>query len=279
MFAVGDRNRVMDSRRFEYRRCGACGVVWLSDPPSDLAAYYPGDYHDLPDAATLAREASHQNERLALFRRHAEPGRLVEIGPSHGAFAWAAKSAGFDVVGLEMDARCCVHLQRVVGVQAVQTQAPAVELRTLPPSQAVVMFHVVEHLPDPWTTLRAVADNLVQGGVLVLATPNPHSLQFRLLGRRWVHLDAPRHLTLIPLPALRDEAAGLGLSLVESTATDRIGLECNRLGWERSLLAPPQLRPDPVLAHTIGRILTRATSRLEQRGLRGSTYTAAFRKA
>ena len=195
---------------------------------------------------------------MALITRQVDGGQMVEVGPSQGVFSAAARMAGFDVVALEMDDACCRHLREVVGVPAIKTAAPAEVLPELQPSRAVVMWHVIEHLPDPWTTLAAIAANLERGRRLAIATPNPQSIQARAFGARWVHLDAPRHLTLIPLPALSEELSGLGLELVDATTSDPIGCDLNRLGWERSILRPPALRPNPRLAHSAGRILTSA---------------------
>lgn len=277
-FRAVDRNRAVSDEVFSYSRCHACGVIWLAEPPEDLERYYPGDYHEFLDARQLGAAAAMEAPRIGLLRNHVQGGRLVEVGPSQGIFSAAARAAGFEVVALEMDAACCRHLEDVVGVEAIQTSSPDRALAQLPPSRAVVMWHVLEHLPHPWAVLRAVGHNLEAGGILALAVPNPRSLQQRVFGARWVHLDAPRHLTLIPLPALRDEADELGLDLVSATATDPVGLGLNQLGWERSVLRAPTLRPDPRLVHTIGRALTAALGPVEKRGLRGAAYTAVFRK-
>ena len=273
-----DRNRGITRSRFSYRRCAQCGVLWLPEIPPDLAAYYPAGYHHLPAKDELAAEAAAEAPRLELIARRVGPGPMVEIGPSHGAFAYAARQAGFDVVGLEMDPLCCEYLRDVVGVQAINTNEPGAALAEVAPSRAVVMWHVLEHLPDPWGVLRAAAGNLEPGGVLAVATPNPESLQFRMFRSRWLHLDAPRHLTLVPLPAMREELDRLGLSLVSATARDPVGLDLNRLGWARSILRPPALRPDPRLSHTAGRALTALFAPLETRALCGAAYTAVFQK-
>lgn len=272
-----DRNRRVTREPFDYWRCNVCCVLWLPDVPADLGAYYPPDYHESIAPEDVEAAIAADAPRIDLLRRHVEPGRLVEIGPSQGIFARAAARAGFDVTAMEMDADCCRELD-ALGLRAINTAAPQDELPALPPSRAVVMWHVVEHLPDPWAVLRAIAANLEPGGVLALGTPNPDSFQFRLLGGRWVQLDAPRHLTLIPPAALCDEAAQLGLALAEATWTDPTGLALNRLGWERSLLPPPTLRRDPRLAYAVGRVLRRAFADWEARGRRGSAYTAVFVK-
>jgi hypothetical protein len=93
-----DRNRAVSAERFEYRRCLDCSVLWLLNVPADLARYYPGDYHDFLAADGLAAAASAEAPRLEMLTRHVSGGQLVEIGPSQGVFASAARTAGFDVV-------------------------------------------------------------------------------------------------------------------------------------------------------------------------------------
>jgi len=272
-----DRNRAVSDEWFGYWRCGACGVLWLADVPADLGAHYPPGYHASIAPADVERAIAGEAWRVELIARRVAPGRLVEIGPSQGIFARAAARAGFDVVAIEMDPDCCDALE-ALGIRAINSAAPQDELTALAPSRAAVLWHVIEHLPDPWAVLRAIAANLEPRGVLALATPNPEAFGLRVLGRRWVHLDAPRHLTLIPLVALREEAARHGLRLVDATAADPVGLLLNRLAWERSLLRAPALRPDPRLVHTIGRVMLRTLGAWEARGLRGAAYTAVFVK-
>jgi SAM-dependent methyltransferase len=273
-----DRNRAVSTRHFDYAACRNCGVIWLPDVPRDLGDYYPADYHASLAPVDLDAAVAAEGRRLKLVTRYVGPGRMIEIGPSQGVFSRAATAAGFEVTALEMDADCCAYLEREVGIRAIHTADPARAMATLAPSRVVVMWHVVEHLPDPWDVLRAVAGHLEPGGVLALATPNPRSLQARALGARWAHLDAPRHLTLIPLDVLRTAANELGLQLLSATTTDEVGLGLNRLGWERSLLSPPAMRSDPRLVHTVGKVLTATVRAWEERGMRGAAYTAVLRR-
>ena len=277
-FSVADRNRCTSKRVFDYRGCGSCGLIWMLGVPDDLGELYPADYHASIAPPDLAAAVAAEAPRVALVARHVQPGRLVELGPSQGVFAAAAKAAGFDVVGLEMDADCCRSLERDVGVRAIHTDTPEAVLPTLEPSRAVVMWHVIEHLRDPWKVLRAIAAHLEPGGVLAIAAPNPHALQFALFGKRWVHVDTPRHLWLIPLAALREDLAALGFEQLSATTVDPTGLLLNGLGWQRSLLRPPTLRPDPRGAWTMGKVFGGLFGAIERRGLRGAAYTAVFRK-
>lgn len=266
-----DRNRRLSDDEFTYRRCRMCGTLFLETVPVDLERYYPQQYYDLPDPAELDRLAREGAHRVEIVSRFLQRGRLVEVGAGLGVFAYAARQAGFEVTALEMDARCCDYLRDVVGVDVVQTAEPEIVLRSLPPSRAVVMWHVLEHLPRPWECLASAAANLDPGGILVIATPNPAALQFRALGARWPHVDAPRHLQLIPADTLVGRAREHGLRPELLTSSDPGGLFWNRFGWQEALPGK--------LGSVLGGALALALRPVEGRGLRGSTYTVVFRKA
>ena len=93
-----------------------------------------------------------------------------------------------------MDERCCEYLQGELGVHTIRSDEPAALLQTLARPQVISLWHSLEHLREPAELLAAAAERLEPGGVLALGVPNPRSLQFRLLGARWAHLDAPRHI-------------------------------------------------------------------------------------
>ena len=275
-----DRNRELSDERFRYRRCLACGALSLMNVPHDLGRFYPSAYYELPSAADLDRVAPGEQHKVAMLGEHgALSGRLIEIGPGAGVFAYCARRAGFDVTAIEMDARVCAHLREAVGVEAIESDDPAAVLREQPRSRVIAMWHVIEHLPDPDAVLEVAATNLEPGGVLAVATPNPQSTQFKLMGAHWAHVDAPRHLILLPLDALTRRAEALGLRQVAVTTSDPSGRHWNRVGWEYGMRRRPAAGPAPKSVAWTALALTVALRPLEHSGLRGAAYTAIFVKA
>jgi 2-polyprenyl-3-methyl-5-hydroxy-6-metoxy-1,4-benzoquinol methylase len=280
LFRIRDVNRRLSDETFTYHRCPSCELIFLAPVPSDLGLYYPSDYYgtrpsleDLADAAAVL-----EGYKLELVRRFVAGGRLLDIGPGLGGFACLAKRAGFDVEVIEMDAMCCSFLSEVAGIRAINSAAVAPALQDEGGYDVITLWHVIEHLPDPWETLAAASSHLQAGGIIVIAAPNPDALQFRLLKRRWAHLDAPRHLFLIPLPSLLRRAHSLGLVPAFRTTTDEGGINWNAFGWRESLgnMTPrATLRP---LARAVASGLTHVAAPLERTGLRGSTYTVVLRR-
>jgi 2-polyprenyl-3-methyl-5-hydroxy-6-metoxy-1,4-benzoquinol methylase len=273
-----DRNRALSDERFPYRRCQQCRTIFIEQIPTDLGRYYPEDAYAIPTGRQRELAVAAERWRVELLRRFVEPGRLVEVGPGFGLFANAAVEAGFKVSVIDMDAHVTERLGSRPGITAITSDKPAEVLRGLPPSQVIALWHTIEHLPDPAGMLASAAENLEPGGLLALAAPNPSSLQFRLLGARWLHLDAPRHLRLIPARALLERARQLGLRQLAMTTSDPTGLQCNRSGWQWAG-RPPLAQHRPSRAWTLFTgVLNRALRPIERRGCNGSTYTVVFEK-
>jgi SAM-dependent methyltransferase len=279
-FLTRDLNRRLSDESFPYYRCTVCGLVFLAPVPEDLAFYYTGDYHgalpSLPELIGAAKVV--EGYKLDLVRRFVSEGRLLEIGPGLGGFASLAKEAGYEIDTIEMDQRCCAFLSEVVGVRSICSAAPESVLPAEGPYDIVALWHAFEHLPDPWGTLAAASVRLKPGGIVIIAAPNPDALQFRLLGRRWAHVDAPRHLSLVPLRVLVQQARERGLEAVLRTTSDEGGIGWNSFGWRESLANMSPARALRPVARAFGTGLTYALAPFERTGLRGATYTVVLKK-
>ncbi|HLY49390.1 MAG TPA: methyltransferase domain-containing protein [Solirubrobacteraceae bacterium] len=274
-FATPDRNRRLSEVEFRYRECTGCGVTFLQNVPADLARYYSADYHRAPVASELDTWAAYEAYKLELIRPYLAAGSIVDIGSSYGAFAYLASRAGYDVTVAEVDPDACRFIEEVIGVRAIQTAAPEEALKRLPEPDAITLWHSVEHLSQPWAAVQTAAERVRPGGVVVVSTPNPVGVQARALKGRWAHVDAPRHLFLIPPEALLRRATSYGLVPLAVTGTDIETRRCNRMGWQRGL-EELGLRVRGVWG--AGAALAIAMRPLESRPNQASAYTAVLQK-
>jgi SAM-dependent methyltransferase len=279
-FETTDRNQRLSDRTFHYARCPADGTLSLTDPPDDLSVYYPASYYG--HALTreqLAEQAEQERYRLDMLRAAVPPGRVIEVGSGTGKFSLLAHDAGYDVTALEMDDEGVRILRDVIGVDAVSTQDPTAALGDQDEADAIVAWHVVEHMHEPRRLLDAATAKLRPGGALVIAMPNPDSFQMTTLGKLWAHVDAPRHLALVRLPAITEYLRGAGLELESSTTVDPGALGCNLFGWSESFSAYARGR-EPLLTNLrrVGFVVSKVTAPIERRGGRGTTFTAVFRR-
>jgi SAM-dependent methyltransferase len=278
-FSTADYNRKTSKETFNYYRCPNCRLIYLFPIPNNLGEYYPKEYYSFPSSIEqLAQSAEPERYKIDIVKQFSSHGRLLEIGPASGNFTYLAKKAGFEVEAIEMDANCCSFLREVIGIKAMNSIDPSAALIGAEKYDVITLWHVIEHLPDPWVTLKSIADGMVSGGILVIAAPNPDAFQFRILGRFWPHVDAPRHLELIPLPLLANHVKSLGLTAVWATTTDKGTLGWNIFGWEVFFANISNQRLIKRRFSKLGKLISKIVRPIERMTDRGSAYTAVFKK-
>jgi hypothetical protein len=279
LFIAHDRNRCINDVPFPYYRCLTCGLIFLHPVPANLGAYYPQDYYPIPSSLKDLEVASKiESFKLDIITPIIHKGKLLEVGPAFGNFAYLAKQSGFDVEVIEMDSRCCCFLRTVAEIPTTQSTDAAQAVQGKGPYDVIALWHVIEHLPTFQYTLDALSSKIRKGGVFVIAAPNPEALQFRILGKYWTHVDAPRHVVLIPVDLLVVHMQKLGFTLVSMTMTDPGGLGWNKFGWQYSLsnFAKSRFMKDVLLF--MGAAVTRILAPFEENDEVGSAYTLIFRK-
>lgn len=185
-------------------RCPSCGAA-TTDPWPDGDALDEAYEHYRPESGRFSGvgDAVLRRTRARLagrIDRLAPPGRVLDVGAGDGTLIDALRARGRDAVGLERDSR---H----EGVR----EADIADLEG--EWSAVVFWHSLEHLPAPGGDIRRAAEQLRPRGVLMVALPNTDSLQARLFGDRWLHLDLPRHLVHLSAAALTERLESLGLEV------------------------------------------------------------------
>lgn len=120
--------------------------------------------------------------------------KLLDVGCGDGAFLQAAQAAGWQVTGIDFDAKALEVARRrgvhVVcgGLDLLKDDVGCYEYMTC--------SHVIEHLHQPAEWLSQMHALLAPQGTLWLQTPNLASVGHSYFGSDWRALDAPRHLCL-----------------------------------------------------------------------------------
>jgi SAM-dependent methyltransferase len=161
----------------------------------------------------------------------APPARVLDIGAGRGRFVAVANSRGYVAQGIEPSRRG-ISAAAAIGIHLQQT---TIEEAHLEPASfdAITVWHVLEHLEEPGETLRRVAGWLRPGGVLLIGVPNIASLQARLGGAKWFHLDLPRHRTHFTPRGLKELLTRTGYNPMTE---HHILLEHNPFGMWQSLV-------------------------------------------
>jgi 2-polyprenyl-3-methyl-5-hydroxy-6-metoxy-1,4-benzoquinol methylase len=78
----------------------------------------------------------------------------------------------------------------------------------------VVALHVLEHVPDPKTTLQYLADRLKPNGQLLFVVPAQNGLGHRLRGEKWFAYRDPTHVSLLAESEWRKMVHDAGLEII-----------------------------------------------------------------
>lgn len=185
--------------------CAYCGVGTADPWPdaNELDRAYSGWYRPesgrfsgIGDKLFSLLRGGFSRRLLAI----APEGPILDVGAGEGSLVDSLRAKGRTAVGLDPYS----HREDMLKERIDEVQGQWA---------GIVFWHSLEHVPDPTNQLEHAARLLAPGGVLVIAVPNPSSLQARTFGSRWLHLDYPRHLAHIPAVPLQRKLEELGLRI------------------------------------------------------------------
>ncbi|MEW5988157.1 MAG: class I SAM-dependent methyltransferase [Chloroflexota bacterium] len=233
-------------------QCRHCGFVYATprwEASTLLAAYSQVEDH-LYLAERAAREMTFGRHLRALERIAGPAGgrRLLDVGAYIGVFVEVAQQAGWQAWGVEPSA-WAVQEGRRRGLTMIHGTQRAPELQN-EQFDAITLWDVIEHLPEPSAELAASYRLLKPGGWLAVHTMDVESWLACLMGRRWPWL-MDMHLQFFSQRTLRLMLLKNGFQVVWSGAQGRY----LRLGYLASRLEGlnrPLGRLTQTLVHHLG---------------------------
>lgn len=222
----------------ELVECENCGLGSLFPMPDTarIQSFYPAEYYGAPTAKfePLVEFGVRLGARVrvqSLVGDLPAGSTVLDVGCGRGVMLRALIELGHEAHGVEIAEEAAAGADDRAEIRI----APELSQAGYPDDffDAVILWHVLEHLPHPDQSLAEIRRILKPGGRLILAVPNFGSCQSRRAAQAWFHLDLPRHLhhftpeTLERL--LRKNAF--------STETVRhLALLQNSFGWLQSFL-------------------------------------------
>jgi SAM-dependent methyltransferase len=218
--------------------CKECGLGRFhpSPDPEEVRALYPDEYYGEPGRKFqpliewLVRLVG--TRHIGFLSRNLSAGaKVLDVGCGRGVLLGELANRGFEVHGQEISAEAARGADPRAEIRVAASVADA----DYPDSSLdeVIIWHVLEHLPDPRASLEAVHRALKPGGRLVVAVPNFESAQARWTGAAWFHLDLPRHLYQFPASALQRLLSEVGFDVLSE---HHFSLRQNPFGWMQSVL-------------------------------------------
>ena len=173
----------------EYGECRSCGTLvsfrGLSSEQllvqNDETDFYGKKYwmehqsQDLgfPDIYSRARtDLTERNLHWlkTLLKYRVPPARVLELGCAHGGFVALMCQAGYEASGVEMSPWVVEFGKKTFGTPIFTGPVESLEL---PPCSfdAIVLMDVLEHLPDPLSTMSHCLKLLKSDGLLLIQAP------------------------------------------------------------------------------------------------------------
>jgi 2-polyprenyl-3-methyl-5-hydroxy-6-metoxy-1,4-benzoquinol methylase len=213
--AVPVQDKYAQRGRWSYFRCPSCGLVFLHPAPDDKALqdFYNTSYEVEFQSyfkGVRRRAKITLDELETRFPAH---GRLLEVGCSYGGFLAEARSRGWDVTGVELSETAADHA-RSLELRVFSGSLPDQIPHLGEPYDVLVMFHVIEHVPDPLALLESCRKLIKPRGLLVLKTPNVESSIAKITGSSWHWISPPAHLYLYSPATLKKLLAKAGYRTV-----------------------------------------------------------------
>lgn len=192
--------RKIDQRKWSASLCANCDHQFLNPQPSwdELIPYYNDAYvaYDPMHGAEASDEeeiARARNSGTIRFIAVSAGLRVLDVGCGGGWFLRMCKALGADVQGVE-PGKPAADMTARQGLPVFHGMLEKYAGTTRKKFDVVTANHVVEHVPDPVATLKAMKSVLAPGGYIWIAVPNAACAVARLLNGRWFSSDLPYHL-------------------------------------------------------------------------------------
>jgi len=209
---------------YDLFHCSACLHLFVWPMPANVDFIYGEDYFTGAKAGFGYTDYDRDKQAMApTFHAYLNriekvlggTGTLLDVGAATGFFLDLARSRKWEVHGIEVS----VSAATTARSKGLDVLTGPVESCDSPPGSfdAVCMWDVIEHMPNPCAAVTHVRQLLKPGGILAVNTPDSDSLLPRLLGVKWHLIIPPEHLNLFSRRSLRILLERHGFEILDLT--------------------------------------------------------------
>jgi SAM-dependent methyltransferase len=162
--------------------CASCGFLQCFGIANVLSYYEALEdraYEDSRPARSLQAKMI-----LDAIHQYCPSGRLLDIGAGSGILVEQAANKGYEAEGVE-PSRWLQRKAQERGLAVYPGAFPNEHIKGR--YDVMTVIDVIEHVSDPLQLLSDANKYLNENGVLIIITPDVHSLAAKMLGWKWWH--------------------------------------------------------------------------------------------
>ncbi|MFC2107506.1 class I SAM-dependent methyltransferase [Bacteroidota bacterium] len=199
---LSTKDYFLSQEKFELEKCTKCGLVFTNPKPeeNDLNKYYKSENY-ISHSGTkkgITNRIYHIVRNYTIKKKYKTVSKysngknIIDYGSGAGILLSYFSKKKWNTLGFEIDDNA-----RKISFEdfGVDSKNP-VEINNVKQNSidAIMMWHVLEHISDPNLLLKEFHDILKDDGNLFIAVPNIKSFDARFYKKFWAALDVPRHL-------------------------------------------------------------------------------------
>ena len=184
---------IVKENNFALLECVNCGFRWVYPAPRDTTFIYRDNssYFD-GQLKCLAQRIKKAKSILKSYAGICKKMRILDVGCGVGPFLQAAKSFGWEAEGVEESRLSSAYL---ISEGFKVSNDDFLKATFLENSfDLVLMWHVLEHLSDPFSALIKARKLLKKNGRILIAIPNSDNFIYRFFYKLIKFKSAPRRL-------------------------------------------------------------------------------------
>ena len=211
---------------FQEHQCPECKLLATYPPPTNLT--YPGSIGTSGEVDVHHKDITEENaphwylRLLENLKKEKDSGHILDLGANSGDFTVLMENNGFKVTAVEID-EDAVAKGRELGRNIIQGDAFTMDFPEK--FDAIIMNHVLEHIPDLKDVSTNLSRLLKEDGVIFVNIPYYKGFFPRLMKENWGLWTPNTHVTFFTRKSIEKlfKANFQSISMKTNTTCEPLG--------------------------------------------------------
>ena len=177
-----EHNFFITKSTIDYVTCKNCSCTYPKNIPNNIADIYGGDEYveefiEIDGARDSYKKDRFGKERIEILKSQIgdlKGKKLLDVGCGTGWFLELCKEEGLECYGQELGSELAEYTSKRTGIKIFNDKISDISgFDNF--FEIIVLFDLIEHLEDPVDFIKILKNKLVEGGIILIFTPNFNS--------------------------------------------------------------------------------------------------------